>query len=144
MHLLDYVAGVVVIDVGAGLQQHFLSAALHTCDQLVVASAATWDAAQSAGAALDWLSARGLGPLVERSLVVMNNLYPARRRRQGFIRDIKADLGRRARAVHEVPFDPALQPGGRILLRKLAASTRQAYLEIAADIMSGLASPPAR
>ncbi|HEX6755484.1 MAG TPA: hypothetical protein VF109_06015, partial [Mycobacteriales bacterium] len=144
MHLLDYVAGVVITDVGAGLQQPFLSAALHTCDQLVVASAATWDAAQSAGAALDWLAARGLGPLVERSLVVMNNLYPTRRRRQGFIRDIKTDLGRRARAVHEVPFDPALQPGGRILLRKLSASTRQAYLELAADVMSGLASAPPR
>jgi MinD-like ATPase involved in chromosome partitioning or flagellar assembly len=144
MHLLDYVAGVVVTDVGAGLQQQFLSAALHTCDQLVVASAGTWDAAQSAAAALDWLAARGLGSMVERSLVVMNNLYPTRRRRHGFIRDIKADLGRRARAVHEVPFDPALQPGGRILLRKLSASTRQAYLEIAADIMSGLASAPPR
>ena len=144
MHLLDYVAGVVVTDVGAGLQQPFLSAALTSCDQLVVASAATWDAAQSAGAALDWLAARGWGHLVEGSLVVMNNLYPARRRRQGFVRDMKADLARRSRAVHEIPFDPALQPGGRILLRKLAASTRQAYLEVAADIMSGLAAATPR
>jgi MinD-like ATPase involved in chromosome partitioning or flagellar assembly len=138
MHLLDYVASVVVTDVGAGLQQPFLSAALHSCDQLVVATAATWDAAQSAGAALDWLAARGLAPLVERSLVVMNNLYPPRRRRRGYVRDLKADLARRARAVHEVPFDPALQPGGRILLRKLSAGSRQAYLEVAADIMAGL------
>ena len=42
--------------------------------------------------------------------------------------------------MHEVPFDPALQPGGRILLRKLSAATRQAYLEIAADIMAGVAA----
>jgi hypothetical protein len=41
--------------------------------------------------------------------------------------------------VHEVPFDAALQPGGRILLRKLSASARQAYLEVAADIVTGLA-----
>ena len=64
-----------------------------------------------------------------------------RRRRSGYVRDLKADLARRARAVHEVPFDAALQPGGRILLRKLAAATRQAYLEIAADIVTGLSYP---
>ena len=141
LRLLEYVGNLIVTDVGAGLQQSFLPAALAGCDQLVVASAATWDAAQSAGAALDWLAARGFGPLVERSIVVVNNLYPARRRRSAYIRDIKSDLSRRARAVHEVPFDAALQPGGRILLRKLSASVRQAYLEVAADIVAGL-SPP--
>jgi MinD-like ATPase involved in chromosome partitioning or flagellar assembly len=142
LHLLEYVGSVIITDVGAGLQQPLLSAALHTCDQLVVASAATWDAAQSAGAALDWLAARGLGPLVERSIVVVNNLYPVRRRRHGYVRDLKADLARRARSVHEVPFDPALQPGGRILLRKLGTATRQAYLQVAADIMAGAAGRP--
>ena len=70
----------------------------------------------------------------------MNNLYPARRRRSAYIRDIKADLARRARTVHEIPFDAALQPGGRILLRKLSASARQAYLELAADLVAGLAA----
>ena len=142
LHLLEYVGSVIVTDVGAGLQQPFLSAALHNCDQLVVASAATWDAAQSAGAALDWLAARGLGRLVERSIVVVNNLYPVRRRRHGYVRELNTDLARRARAVHDVPFDQALQPGGRILLRKLAAPTRQAYLEVAADVMSGIAAQP--
>ncbi|HYT10914.1 MAG TPA: MinD/ParA family protein, partial [Mycobacteriales bacterium] len=141
LRLLEYVGNLIVTDVGAGMQQPFLSAALHTCDQLVVTSAATWDAAQSAGAALDWLAARGLAGLVERSLVVMTHLYPVRRRRHGYVRDLKADLARRARAVHEVPFDPALQPGGRILLRKLNAPTRQAYLQIAADVMSGITQP---
>src|SRR5215207_6600452 len=138
LHLLDYIGSVIITDVGAGLQQPFLPAALSGCDQLVVASAATWDAVQSAGAALDWLAARGYAGLVERGLVVMNNLYPVRRRRHGYVRDLKADLARRTRAVHEVPFDPALQPGGRILLRKLSAPTRQAYLEVAADVVGGL------
>src|SRR4051812_8404360 len=138
LRLLEYVGNVIVTDVGAGLQQPFLPAALSGCDQLVVASAATWDAAQSAGAALDWLAARGFAPLVERSIVVVNNLSPARRRRSGYIRDLKADLARRSRSVHEVPFDAALQPGGRILLRKLSAPARQAYLEVAADIVAGL------
>jgi MinD-like ATPase involved in chromosome partitioning or flagellar assembly len=140
LRLLEYVGNLIVTDVGAGLQQPFLPAALAGCDQLVVASAATWDAAQSAGAALDWLAARGFGRLVERSIVVVNNLYPARRRRSAYIRDIKADLARRAGAVHEIPFDAALQPGGRILLRKLSASARQAYLEVAADLVAGLAT----
>lgn len=140
LHLLEYVGSVIVTDVGAGLQQPFLAAALNTCDQLVVASAATWDAAQSAGAALDWLAARGHPGLVERALVVVNNLYPPRRRRHGYVRDLKTDLARRARAVHEIPFDPALQPGGRILLRKLSAPARQAYLEVAADVMAGVAA----
>jgi len=140
LHLLDYIGSVIITDVGAGLQQPFLPAALSGCDQLVVASAATWDAVQSAGAALDWLAARGYAGLVERGLVVMSNLYPVRRRRHGYVRDLKADLARRTRAVHEVPFDPALQPGGRILLRKLSAAARQTYLEIAADVMAGLAA----
>lgn len=142
LRLLEYVGNVIVTDVGAGLQQAFLPAALSVCDQLVVASAATFDSAQSAGMALDWLAARGFGPLVERSIVVVNNLYPARRRRAGYIRDLKGDLSRRSRSVHEVPFDAALQPGGRILLRKLGAPARQAYLEISADIVAGLAGPP--
>jgi MinD-like ATPase involved in chromosome partitioning or flagellar assembly len=138
LRLLEYVGNLIVTDAGAGLQQSFLSAALHNCDQLVVASAATWDAVQSAAVALDWLAARGLAKLVERSIVVMNNLSPVRRRRHGYVRELKTDLARRARAVHEVPFDPALQPGGRILLRKLSAPTRQAYLEVAADVVGGL------
>jgi MinD-like ATPase involved in chromosome partitioning or flagellar assembly len=117
LRLLEYVGNLIVTDVGAGLQQPFLPAALAGCDQLVVASAATWDAAQSAGAALDWLASRGYGALVQHSIVVVNNLYPARRRRSGYVRDLKADLARRARAVHEIPFDAGLQPGGRILLR---------------------------
>jgi hypothetical protein len=70
--------------------------------------------------------------------VVVNNLYPVRRRRSGYVRDLKSDLARRARAVHEVPFDAGLQTGGRILLRKLSAATRQAYLEVAADLVAGL------
>jgi MinD-like ATPase involved in chromosome partitioning or flagellar assembly len=139
LRLLEYVGNLIITDVGAGLQQPFLPAALAACDQLVVASAATFDAAQSAAMALDWLAARGFGALVDSSIVVVNNLYPARRRRAGYIRDLKADLGRRSRSVHEVPFDAALQPGGRILLRKLAAPARQAYLELAADIIAGLA-----
>jgi MinD-like ATPase involved in chromosome partitioning or flagellar assembly len=139
-HLLGYVAGVVIVDVGAGLQQPFLRTALHGCDQLVVATTATWDAAQSAAAALDWLAARGWAGLVQRGIVVMNNLHPSRRRRRGFIDELRVDLARRCRAVRDVPFDPALQPGGRILLRRLAGSTRQAYLQVAADIMSGVAA----
>jgi MinD-like ATPase involved in chromosome partitioning or flagellar assembly len=139
LRLLEYVGNVIITDVGAGLQQPFLPSALAGCDQLVVASAATWDAAQSAGAALDWLASRGFAPLVERSIVVVNNLYPARRRRAGYVRDIKTDLARRSRSVHEVPFDAALQPGGRIMLRKLSAAARQAYLEVAADVVAGLA-----
>ena len=138
LRLLEYVGNLIITDVGAGMQQPFLPAALAACDQLVVASAATFDAAQSAGMALDWLAARGHAALVERGIVVMTNLYPARRRRAGYIRDLKADLARRSRSVHEVPFDAALQPGGRILLRKLSAPVRQAYLEVAADVVTGL------
>jgi MinD-like ATPase involved in chromosome partitioning or flagellar assembly len=138
MHLLGYVASVIIVDVGAGLQQPFLPAALCGCDQLVVATAATWDAAQSAAAALDWLAAGGWADLVKRSIVVMDNLYPPRRRRRGFVGELRVDLQRRCRAVRDVPFDPALQPGGRILLRKISSPTRQAYLQVAADIMSGV------
>jgi hypothetical protein len=72
---------------------------------------------------------------------VVNNLYPVRRRRSAYIRDLKGDLSRRSRSVHEIPFDAALQPGGRILLRKLSAAARQAYLEVAADIVAGLGRP---
>jgi len=140
IQLLGYVASVVMVDVGAGLQQPFLPAALSGCDQLVVATAATWDAAQSAAAALDWLTARGWSDLVKHSVVVMGNLFPPRRRRCGFVGEMRSDLARRCRAVCDVPFDPALQPGGRILLRKLAGSTRQAYLQVAADIVSGIAA----
>jgi MinD-like ATPase involved in chromosome partitioning or flagellar assembly len=144
VHLLEYVASLLFVDVGAGLQQPFLTSALRNCDQLVVATAATWDSAQSAGAALDWLSARGFAGLVERSIVVMNSLTPTRRRRRGYVGELTTDLARRCRSVYEVPFDLALQPGGRILLRKLSAATRMAFLEVAADVVSGvLSAPPA-
>jgi hypothetical protein len=68
----------------------------------------------------------------------MNNLHPARRRRRGFVGELRHDLARRCRAIRDVPFDPALQPGGRILLRKLAGPTREAYLQVAADVMGGV------
>jgi MinD-like ATPase involved in chromosome partitioning or flagellar assembly len=142
VRLLEYVANLMIVDVGAGLQQPFLLAALRNCDQLVVATAATWDSTQSAGAALDWLSAHGFAGLVERSVVVMNSLSPTRRRRRGYLTELHSDLARRCRAVHEIPFDLALQPGGRILLRKLDVETRMAFLEVAADVVSGALAPP--
>lgn len=142
VHLLEYVANLVLIDVGAGLQQSFLLPALRSCDQLVVATAATWDSVQSAGAALDWLSAHGFAGLVERSVVVMSALSTTRRRRRGHVAELHADLARRCRVLHEIPFDPALQPGGRILLRKLAAETRLAFLQVAADVVGGAVAPP--
>ncbi len=132
LRLLEYVGNLIVTDVGAGLQQSFLPAALAGCDQLVVASAATWDAAQSAGAALDWLAARGLsGRWSSARIVVVNNLYPRAAPAVGYIRDIKSDLSRRARAVHEVPFDagaaagradPAAQAVGARLARRTSRS----------------------
>ena len=142
VRLLEYVANLVLIDVGAGLQQPFLPAALRTCDQLVVATAATWDSAQSAAMALDWLTVRGFSGLVERSVVVMSSLSHVRRRRRGHVGELHADMARRTRAVHEVPFDPALQPGGRILLRKLSPATRLAFLEVAADVVAGAIAAP--
>jgi hypothetical protein len=142
VHLLEYVANLVLIDVGAGLQQSFLLAALRSCDQLVVATAATWDSAQSAGAALDWLAAHGFAGLVERSVVVMSSLSTTRRRHRGYVGELHSDLARRCRSVHEVPFDPALQPGGRILLRKLAIDTRLAFMQVAADVVAGALAPP--
>ncbi|MEN3362389.1 MAG: hypothetical protein V7637_6371 [Mycobacteriales bacterium] len=142
VRLLEYVANLMIVDVGAGLQQPFLLASLRSCDQLVVATAATWDSAQSAGAALDWLSAHGFAGLVERSIVVMNSLSPTRRRHRGYVNELHIDLARRCRVVHEIPFDPGLQPGGRILLRKIDADTRMAFLEVASDVVSGALSPP--
>jgi MinD-like ATPase involved in chromosome partitioning or flagellar assembly len=87
------------------------------------------------------LSDHGLGDLLQRSVVVLNDSdgHADKRTRSLLAREF-VDHGQ---PVVEVPFDPHLRPGGVIdVTHEMAPPTRLKFLQVAATITGYFASRP--
>jgi MinD-like ATPase involved in chromosome partitioning or flagellar assembly len=135
LEILERFYGLVLTDCGTGLLHSAMTSVLDKADALVVVSSGSIDGARSASATLDWLDAHGHEDLVSNSIAVINAVRP----RSGKVdmQKVVDHFSRRCRAVRLVPFDPHLEEGAEIDLKRLKRETREALIELAAVVADG-------
>lgn len=138
--LLRRYFSVLLTDSGTGLVHSAMGGALEGADTLVIAGAATLDAASRASKTLDWLEAHGYNHLVERAVVALSHDRTSRYVDTSTIRE---HFTTRCHAVVDLPPDPHLAIGGPIDLNELQPRTRDAYLTLAAHVAEQFAWQPA-
>ncbi|MBC3191886.1 MinD/ParA family protein [Pseudonocardia sp. C8] len=127
---------VLITDCGPGMMHSAARNAVAEADVLVVVGEVAPDGASRASATLDWVAAHGYPEKAADAIVALNcdragTIVP--------IEPVREHFRARARAVVVVPYDPALVAGGRIRAEDLRDGTRDAFLELGALVVDGLA-----
>lgn len=122
-----------IVDCGSTMDSPVTEEVLRDLDALIVVSSPWVDGASAAAQTMEWLGNRGLGDLLGRTVVVLNDSDGhADKRTRGVLAQQFASRGQ---LVVEVPFDPRLRPGGVIdRTSQMEDATRLAFLQIAAGI----------
>lgn len=130
---LDRHFTISIVDCSSTMDSPVTQEVLRDLDALIVVSSPWVDGAGAAGQTLDWLAARGLNGLLQRTVVVLNDSDGhADKRTRSLLAQQFAGQGQ---AVVEVPFDGHLRPGGVIAgTREMAPATRRKFIEIAAAL----------
>ncbi|RRQ29614.1 MinD/ParA family protein [Rhodococcus sp. Eu-32] len=136
--LLEKFYNIVLTDCGTGLMHSAMDRILAGSDALVVVSSSSVDGARSASATLDWLDAHGHRELVRSSVAVVNAVRP--RAGKVDVQKVVEHFEQRCRQVVIVPFDPHLEEGAEIDVKRLRRGTRHALLELAAAVAAGFPS----
>jgi putative peptide zinc metalloprotease protein len=131
MSLLDRFYNLVLVDTGTGILDSAVQGILDGTDQIVLVVAPSLDAARAASQTLDWLTEHGFVELVETAVTVINQV-----RRSALV-----DIGRieehfwdRCGATVRIPWDQYLEAGAETELADLRPATREAYLQLAAEV----------
>jgi len=129
--LLDVYYNLVLLDTGTGILDSANQGLIAEADQLVLVLRPALDGARAGAQTLDWLDAHGYGDLVSSAVVVVNAVtHPG----EPAVMAITEHFSRRCAHVSHIPWDPALETGGRTLLSRLAPSTREAFVDVAAAV----------
>jgi MinD-like ATPase involved in chromosome partitioning or flagellar assembly len=138
--VLERFYNVVLTDCGTGLLHSAMAGVLALADQIVVVSSGSVDGARSASATLDWLEAHGYSSLVANGLAVINSVRP---KSGGVNLDaLEQHFAARCRSVTRIPYDAHLELGAEVDLAELHQSTRDALLELAAQVAAGFPRDP--
>jgi MinD-like ATPase involved in chromosome partitioning or flagellar assembly len=133
LELLRRTHDVICVDTGNNVESGNWQTVMQTADQLVITSVPREDAAFAADWMLDLLEESGMGQLVANAVTLLSLPTP---RPSPMIDDIARHFATRTRGVAVVPYDPALEPGASIDYHALQPSTRQAWLEAAAVMLT--------
>ncbi|KUI21546.1 hypothetical protein AU193_03650 [Mycobacterium sp. GA-1285] len=130
---LDRYFTISIVDCSSTMDSPVTQEVLRDLDALIVVSSPWVDGAAVAGQTLDWLAARGLTGLLQRTVIVLNDSDGhADKRTRSVLAQQFSGHGQR---VIEVPFDGHLRPGGVINgTSEMSAKTRRRFLEIAAAL----------
>jgi len=128
----------ILVDTGTGVLSEAAQAALGAADQIVLCAGSSLDKARVAAMTIDWLEEHGFEWLASQAVVVINEFSTERDGRVD-IGLIERHFARRCRAVQIVPWDPHLATGAVVRPEEMRASTRRAYLELAALVADGFA-----
>lgn len=130
---LDRHFTISVIDCSSTMDSPVTQEVLRDLDALVVVSSPWVDGAAAAGQTLDWLAARGLTDLLQRTVVVLNDSDGhADKRTRGILAQQFSGHGQ---LVIEVPFDGHLRPGGVIDgTGEMSPSARRKFIEVVAAL----------
>ncbi|WP_083707327.1 MinD/ParA family ATP-binding protein [Intrasporangium flavum] len=138
--LLDVYYNLVLLDTGTGILDSANQGLIAEADQLVLVLRPALDGARAGAQTLDWLDAHGFGDLVSSAVVVVNAVtHPG----EPAVMAITEHFSGRCAHVSHIPWDPALETGGRTLLSRLSPPTREAFLDVAAAVADrfGVAVP---
>lgn len=130
---LDRHFTISVIDCSSTMDSPVTQEVLRDLDALVVVSSPWVDGAAAAGQTLDWLAARGMTNLLQRTVVLLNDSdgHADKRTRKVLAHQFSAH----GQHVIEVPFDGQLRPGGVIDGTGLMSSaTRRKFVEVVAAL----------
>jgi MinD-like ATPase involved in chromosome partitioning or flagellar assembly len=128
---LDRYFTISIIDCGSTMDSPVTEEVLRDLDALIVVSSPWMDGAAAAAQTMDWLAARGLTGLLQRTVIVLNDSDGHADKRTRSI--LAQQFGSLGQVVIEVPFDGHLRPGGVIdRTTELLPATRRRFLEIAA------------
>ena len=137
---LDRHFTISVIDCSSTMDSPVTHEALRDLDALVVVSSPWVDGAAAAGQTLDWLAARGLTGLLQRTVVVLNDSdgHADKRTRSVLVEQFSGQ-GQR---VIEVPFDGNLRPGGVIDgTAQMTPGARRGFVEVCAALAEHFPAP---
>ena len=130
---LDRYFTISIIDCSSTMDAPVTQEALRDLDALIVVSSPWVDGAAAAGQTMDWLAARGLTALLQRTVIVLNDSDGHADKRTRSI--LAQQFASQGQVVIEVPFDGHLRPGGVIdQTSEMSAATRRRFIEIAAAL----------
>ncbi|MGV0743558.1 MinD/ParA family ATP-binding protein [Mycolicibacterium sp. XJ870] len=129
---LDRHFSISVVDCSSTMDSPVTQEVLRDLDALVVVSSPWVDGAATAGQTLDWLAARGMTSLLQRTVVVLNDSDGHADKRTRSI--LANQFSGQGQVVVEVPFDGHLRPGGVVDIQEMSPAVRKRFLEIAAAL----------
>jgi MinD-like ATPase involved in chromosome partitioning or flagellar assembly len=125
----------IFVDTGNNLRAQNWQAAIDATDQLVVTMSARNDSAETAARMLDHLEQQGRHRLVRQAVTVVS-MPPSRRDLD--VPAVVRHFAARTRTVLLAPYERLIDLGEPIRYGQLSASTRLAWLKIAAGVAEGL------
>jgi MinD-like ATPase involved in chromosome partitioning or flagellar assembly len=130
---LDRHFTISIIDCSSTMDAPVTQEALRDLDALIVVSSPWVDGAAAAGQTMDWLAARGLTSLLQRTVIVLNDSDGHADKRTRSI--LAQQFASQGQVVIEVPFDGHLRPGGVIdKTSEMSPPARRKFIEIAAAL----------
>jgi MinD-like ATPase involved in chromosome partitioning or flagellar assembly len=130
---LDRYFTISIIDCSSTMDSPVTQEVLRDLDALIVVSSPWVDGAAAAGQTMDWLAARGLTGLLQRTVIVLNDSDGHADKRTRAI--LAQQFSTQGQVVVEVPFDGNLRPGGVIdHTNQMSAPARRRFVEIAAAL----------
>jgi len=134
--LLQRFYRLILIDTGNNMRAENWLAAAEAADLLVVTSTVREDTGYSGLWMLDALQDAGYPNLKYRTVTVLSD--PSDRVDGDLVHDLVEVYGQRTRAVHRVPFDPALVSGSVLPYAELSRATTRAWLSVCASMAAAL------
>jgi MinD-like ATPase involved in chromosome partitioning or flagellar assembly len=130
---LDRYFTISIVDCSSTMDSPVTREVLRDLDALIVVSSPWIDGAAAAGQTMDWLAARGMTSLLQRTVIVLNDSDGHADKRTRSI--LAQQFGSHGQTVIEVPFDGHLRPGGVIdRTSEMLPATRRRFIEIAAAL----------
>lgn len=130
---LDRHFTIVVTDCSSTMDSPVTQEVLRDLDALVVVSSPWVDGAAAAGQTLDWLAARGMTTLLQRTVVVLNDSDGHADKRTRSV--LAQQFSGQGQLVIEIPFDGSLRPGGVINgTAQMSRTARRKLVEVAAAL----------
>jgi MinD-like ATPase involved in chromosome partitioning or flagellar assembly len=125
----------IMVDTGNNVRAANWQAAIDATDQLVVTMSARNDSAETAARMLDHLEQTGRQRLVRQAVTVVS-MPPSRKDID--LPPIQRHFAARTRAVLLAPYERLIDTGEPMRYGLLSASTREAWLRVAAAVAEGL------